>query len=61
MKKYIHRFYTHITCQVIDTTAKGYKVLQAENGKTKTAFYAKVDFCPKKGLWVEVKEEEDEE
>ena len=50
---YQHRHIKGMTCIIISYTKRGAKVLQTEGGKTKQAFYDKIDFEDNaRGLWI---------
>lgn len=58
-KKFKHRHLAEFSCEIISSTAKGYKVKQTEYlgrkkaPKSKTAFYNSQDFTDG-GLWTEM-------
>ena len=49
--KFKHKHIDGLTCEITAETAKGYKVAQSHKGKTKVAFYHRIDFSTDKGLW----------
>lgn len=55
--KYTHKHILGLTCEITAETAKGYKVAQTYKGKTKVAFYSRIDFTKDKGLWTALQRE----
>jgi hypothetical protein len=51
---YVHKFNPGITIELIQDTAKGYKVYQFEKGKKKIAFYNKQDIKGEKALFQKI-------
>ena len=52
--KWKHKHIEGLTCEITAETAKGWRVSQTYKGKTKVAFYSKIDFTPDKGLWAKL-------
>lgn len=46
-----HKHNPNITIELVDTTARGWKVQQIENGKSKVAFYDKQDIVGERSLF----------
>ena len=61
-KKFKHKYLSYLTCEIVERTRKGYKVLETQTfsgrkkPKTKTAYYFNVDFDKQRGVWEEINE-----
>jgi hypothetical protein len=51
---YIHKFNPNITIELIEPTAKGYKVYQFEKGKKKIAYYNTQDIKGERALFEKI-------
>ena len=51
---YVHKFNPQITIELIEPTAKGYKVYQFEKGKKKVAYYNNKDIKGEKALFEKI-------
>lgn len=49
-----HKHLKNLTCEIISTTSKGYKVIQREGKKQKQASYYSIDFDMEKGFWLPI-------
>jgi len=53
---YQHKYMKDLTCEIIEPTAKGFKVLQQEGRKKpKQAYYNDADFYSEKAFWTQIK------
>lgn len=52
--KYVHKYYPEITIELVEPTAKGYKVYQFEKGKKKIAYYNAQDIKGDRALFEKI-------
>jgi len=55
MAFYVHKYYPEMTCETVEATQRGWKVLQTDprhKRKPKIAYYSDIDFSADKGVWV---------